>query len=124
MPPESEFRDTFGLTSVRADRLVGDTIADGFTGHDTDPACATWAKPQRPVPLIRMPNAFKEWWIAFSRSKSCFQDFRKRFSEMIKQKLRLLLCKQRRRKHETRDNSIGLCVRALQYVRACKNGSS
>src|SRR5882672_6982800 len=30
----------------------------------------------------------------------------------------------RRRKHETHDNSISLCVRALQYVRACKNGSS
>ena len=26
--------------------------------------------------------------------------------------------------HETYDNSISLCVRALQYVRACKNGSS
>src|SRR3981189_1114242 len=55
----------------------------------------------------------------------CFpQDFYKRFSGMIKQKLHLLFCKQRRRKHETHDNSISLCVRALQYVRACKNGSS
>src|ERR1700704_3612662 len=52
------------------------------------------------------------------------QEFCKRFSGMIKQKLHLLFCKQRRRKHETHDNSSSLCVRALQYVRACKNGSS
>jgi hypothetical protein len=53
----------------------------------------------------------------------CFpQDFYKRFSGMIKRKLHLLFCKQRRRKHETHDNSISRCVRALQYVRACKNG--
>lgn len=39
---------------------------------------------------------------------------------MIKQKFHLLFCKRRRRNHETRDNSISLCVRALQYVRACK----
>jgi hypothetical protein len=26
--------------------------------------------------------------------------------------------------HETYDNSIGLCVRALQHGRACKHGSS
>jgi hypothetical protein len=51
----------------------------------------------------------------------CFpQDFCKRFSGMINRKFHLLFCKRRRRNHETRDNSISLCVRALQYVRACK----
>jgi hypothetical protein len=46
-----------------------------------------------------------------------------KFSGMIKQKLHLLFCRQRRRKRETHDDSVGLCVRALQYVRARKNGS-
>jgi hypothetical protein len=55
----------------------------------------------------------------------CFpQDFYKRFKWNDQTAAPLLFCKQRRRKHETHDNSISLCVRALQYVRACKNGSS
>ena len=39
MPPGSESRNTFGLTWIRADRLVGDKIADGFTlvGETAEP---------------------------------------------------------------------------------------
>src|ERR1700686_5607953 len=38
-PPGTESSETFGPTWIRADRLVGDTIANGFTGHGTDPSC-------------------------------------------------------------------------------------
>ena len=41
----TEFRDTSGLTWIRADRLVGDTIADGFTGHGTDSLVGATAEP-------------------------------------------------------------------------------
>ena len=58
--------------------------------------------------------------VSVGRCRRFAQDFCKRFSGMIKRKLHLLFCKQRRRKHEAHDNSINLCVRALQYVRACK----
>jgi hypothetical protein len=30
---------TFGLTWIRADRLVGDKITDGLSGPGTDPSC-------------------------------------------------------------------------------------
>jgi DNA-binding transcriptional LysR family regulator len=59
---------------------------------------------------------------AFDKAAASAQDFCKRFSGMIKRKLHLLFCRQRRRKHETHDNRIGRCGSALQYVRACKNG--
>src|SRR5260370_38566963 len=72
----------------------------------------------------RRPNLDAGRPVPVGRCRYFPQDFGKRSSGTIKQKLHLLFCKQRRRKHETHDNSISLCVRALQYVRACKNGSS
>src|SRR5882762_6488178 len=75
-------------------------------------------RPQKGTQFGRGPR------VSVGRCRCFPQDFYKRFSGIIKRKLHLLFCKQRRRKHETHDSSISLCVRALQYVRACENGSS
>jgi transposase len=64
MLPGPKSRDTFGLTWIRADRLAGDTIADGFTGHGTDPSCrrARWAVPRTDIAAARPGTLKRPSW--------------------------------------------------------------